>query len=245
MATPTYVAEFEGTWTTTTTPKTSASISATAGDVLVAVGIVADSSDTFSTPTNSGVAQTWTLQAQATAASFTRVAMWTCVVSTTQAMTVSLARTTGGTADKYGLTVHQYSAVDTVTPIGAANATTGSGAPALTLTTQQTDSSVLVVSADWAAVDGAVRTWNTVNGSVGTEMTYTRETTGAYTIYIDRYTDAGGAGSKSLGLSAPVGQTFSIAAVEIRGIVVASAARPPRARRVQGRSGNTRGAVFA
>jgi hypothetical protein len=72
-----------------------------------------------------------------------------------------------------------------------------------------------------------------------------RDTTGAYTVYIDRYTDAGGAGSKSLGLSAPTGQTFSIAAVEIRGIVVASASRLARARRVQARSGNTRGAVFA
>jgi hypothetical protein len=132
-----------------------------------------------------------------------------------------------------------------VTPVGAANATTGSGAPALTLTTQQTDSSVLVANGDWAALDGAVRTWNTVNGSVGTEMTYLRDTTPAYTVYVDRYTDAGGAGAKSLGLSAPTGQTFSIAAVEIRGIVVASAARPRPARRVQARARSSRGAVFA
>jgi hypothetical protein len=244
MAAPTYVAEFEGTWSTTTTPKTSASISANAGDVLVAIGIVADSSDTFSTPTNSGVAQTWTLQAQASATSFTRVAIWTCKVDTTQAMTVSLARTTGATADKYGLTVHQYRDVDTVTPVGAANATTGSGAPALSLTTQQTDSAVLVANADWGAIDGTVRTWLTVNGSVGTEMTYFRDST-AYTVYVDRYTDAGAAGAKSLGLSGPTGQTFSIAAVEIRGIVTASAARPPRARQVQARSRGSRGAVFA
>jgi hypothetical protein len=77
------------------------------------------------------------------------------------------------------------------------------------------------VVADWNAVDGAVRTWRTVNGTAptsgnGFERSYVRDAA-SMTYYCAYYPDAGAAGSKTVGLSAPSTMRYVICAVEIKG----------------------------
>jgi len=106
------------------------------------------------------------------------------------------------------------------------------GAPAVgttnglaTFTTQAANSAVLAFSADWNAVDGTTRTRRTINASTGTEETYYRNSV-EYTVYTQRYDDAGAAGSVSAGYSAPTGQKSAIIAVEIKGAAAGAAALP-------------------
>jgi hypothetical protein len=96
-----------------------------------------------------------------------------------------------------------------------------SGAPSLSITTTQDNSAIVVANGDWNATDGASRTWRTA-GSSATENTYFRDST-RYTAYGAYHADAGTAGGKTVGLSAPGGQKYSIIAVEVKGTAAAAA----------------------
>jgi hypothetical protein len=100
---------------------------------------------------------------------------------------------------------------------------TATGAPSLNLATTQADSAIVVANADWFALDGSSRTWRTGAGPP-TELSYARGSA-SYTVYAARHANAGAAGSKTVGLSAPGGQKYSLAAVEIKG----SSPAPPTA----------------
>lgn len=212
---PTFQAEYETAWNTTTTPKTTASVSVQTGDVLVAYSIVEDHS---SAPSVSGGSLTWTLAQEVNVTNFTRVALWTTTATSTTSFTVSFART--ATAKNFGGNVLVFRGSDGV---GASNKTNTTGAPSLSLTTSFANSIIVCVVGDWDADDGSTRTWRTVNGitpvaggTPTTEPTY-QNIASTYTVYAAYYTNAGAAGAKTVGLSAPSAMTYSIAAVEIRG----------------------------
>ena len=109
----------------------------------------------------------------------------------------------------------------TVTGIGASKTATGSGAGQLTLTTAKASSAIAVLVLDWNGTSGASRTWLTVNGTTptagnGFELEYTL-LAGNYASYAAYYPDAGSAGPKLVGLSAPTGMVYTVVAVEIQG----------------------------
>jgi hypothetical protein len=83
-------------------------------------------------------------------------------------------------------------------------------APSSTLTTVAANSVVDAVVGDWAAIDGTSRTYR----SSATEQTY-HTLTGAYTVYAFHQA-AATAGSQTYGLTAPTGQTPTLAAIEIQ-----------------------------
>jgi hypothetical protein len=103
--------------------------------------------------------------------------------------------------------------------------TNSSGAPSLSLTTAADNSAVVVGASDWNAVDGTSRTWRTVNGSAMTEETYFRDSS-RYTVFTGYRGDAGVAGSKTLGLSAPTGTLSAMVGLEIKGAAAAGGSRP-------------------
>lgn len=103
--------------------------------------------------------------------------------------------------------------------IGASVANTG--VQNISITTTQNNSAIAVMVLDWNGVDGTGRVWETVNGTTptagnGFEVNYTLDT-GNYGSYTAYYPDAGTAGAKTVGLSAPTGMAATIIAVEVLG----------------------------
>lgn len=214
MPAPTFVAEYEvADWNTTTSPKTATATTA-AGDILVVLGATEDSTATLGTPT--GNSHTYTLRQSVVVTDYCTAYGWTTPATAGTGWTLSVARTGSG---RWGFTALRFSGSAGVGTSAKTNVS--SGAPSLNITTTQANSALLVIVSDWNAVDGASRTWRTVNGTTptagnGLERTYFRNSI-AMTAYVAYYPDVGAAGLKTVGLSAPAGQKYSIIAVEVLG----------------------------
>lgn len=205
---PTFVGEHEvSSWSTTTSTKSTSSFSVQAGDTLVAYGLTEDSSITESV---SGGSLTWTLRQSDLTSSYAAAYVWTATATSTTSITVTFTRTAG--SNRYGGNVLQFRGSS---GIGASAIGHGIGGPSLGLTTTQAHSAIVVASVDWAAIDGSSRTWRTGAGSL-TEQTYAY-ISGQYTVYGGYHADAGSAGAKTVGLSAPTGQGYTTAAIEVTG----------------------------
>jgi hypothetical protein len=208
---PTFVAEYGDTWNNATSPK-SASVTVANGDALVVIAITEDESRSLGTPTGGGL--TYTLQEEVNVTDYTHVYVWTALSASSQSFTLDVAHASGDNTMWYGLIVLRFSSVSS---IGAAEKTNvSSGAPSLSITTTSANSSLVIASGDWNATDGTARTWRSVNGSAATETTYFRDAS-HYTVYTGYHSDAGSTGAKTVGLSAPSGQKYAIAAVELVG----------------------------
>jgi hypothetical protein len=204
---PTLVSENEvSSWTTTTASKSTASFAVQAGDVLVAYGMTENSPNGLSI---SGGSLTWTQQQLVNASNYGRAYAWTATASTSTSITVTFTRSGSG---QYGGDVLVFRGSGGIGASAKANAT---GAPSLSLTTAQASSAVVVGAVDWNAVGGASRAWRTGAGAL-TETTYATDPAHG-TYYGGYHADAGAAGAKTVGLTAPTGQQYSIVAVEVKG----------------------------
>jgi hypothetical protein len=210
MAAPSFIQEAETAWNVSTSPKTTASFSVLAGDILIAF---MGSEDNEPTPGSiSGGSLTWTQEQSIDVLNFCGITIWSAVVDANKSMTVSVSRTLGSGTQKWGFNVLTFRGSDGV---GASNKTNvASGAPTLNLTTTQANSAIVVANGDWAALTTA-RTWR-ANAGAFTENTYDTGG-GSYTMYGGYHADAGAAGTYAVGLSAPTGQKYSIAAIEVKG----------------------------
>jgi hypothetical protein len=230
MAAPTLVATIPGglqgalaNWDgpTAGTTRVTSSFNVTTGDVLVFVGASDDGNQTFSAP--SGGSLTWTSQVNiGTASASCRVVIYTATATATTSMTVT------GTivgSSHWGFRVYQFSDASIGSP---ASSQLGAGvAPSQAITTAAANSALVCICADWNATDGSTggptpRVWRTVNSITptsgnGLEKDYFRDSGGAaYTVYTAYWDDAGAAGSKTVGLTAPT-MKASIAVIEIKG----------------------------
>lgn len=228
MPPPTFLAEYGDVWNNSTTPKT-ASVTCNTGERLVICGSTSDQGATINTPTG-GTGLTYTLQQSIVVSQYCTAYVWTTVSATDQTYTLSLG-TSGDNTLEWGWVAYRFSASD---GIGASSKTNVSGAaPSLGLTTLFDNSAIVTVNADWNAVDGTSRTWRTINGITPTagnnlERTYFRDAA-AYTAYSAYWNDAGTAGAKTTGISAPGGQKYAIISVEVRGTAsVAATSLVPR-----------------
>lgn len=219
MATPpTFVAEYESVWNTTAAK--SVSVTVAAGDTLVVFGVTEDSQYTLNTPT--GGSLTYTLQQSVVVSSYTSVFIWTAPCPSSQSFTLQVTSNIPGT---FGINVARFSGSS---GIGASSKTNVTGsAPSLGLTTTGANSAIVAAIGDWNAIDGTSRTWRTVNGITptagnGQELTYSRQV-GLYVAYGAYWSDAGTAGSKTVGVSSPSGQAYAIVAVEVLGVAGGSA----------------------
>jgi hypothetical protein len=214
MVAPTFVSQGVSAWNTNTTPKT-LSIAVTAGDTVVIYGLTDNDLTTISTPSD-GV-NTFTLIQSIVITDFCWTGAWKMTASTSTTLTVSCTRGgTGGDHWGIGYYVHRNSG-----GVGASSKTNvNGGAPSLALTTGSANSAIINVVGDWNAIDGtSTRVWRTINSitpssGAGTEGAFSFDT-GLATFYSARWTDAGAAGSKTTGLSAPTGQKYTIIAIEI------------------------------
>jgi hypothetical protein len=204
---PTLVSENEvSSWITTTATKSTSSFAVQAGDVLVAYGMTENSPNGLSV---SGGSLTWTQQQLVNASNYGRAYVWTATASASTSITVTFTRSGSG---QYGGDVLVFRGSGGIGASAKANTT---GAPSLSLTTTQADSAIVVGVVDWNAVSGASRTWRTGAGTL-TETTYATDPAHG-TFYGGYHADAGAAGAKTVGLTAPTGQQYSIVAVEVEG----------------------------
>jgi hypothetical protein len=213
MAAPTFVQEAETVWNTQTTPKGSGNFTTNTGDVVVGVSIAEN--DATGPTSQTGTNVTLTSQQEINVADYCDVELSAGVVSSGGTTSVSFASAGGGLFGGNALTFRDSDG------IGASAKTNTTGAPSLNITTTQDNSAIVVVVGDWSAADGASRTWRTVNSITptsgnGYELSYSNEAP-SYTIYVAYYPDAGAAGSKTVGLSAPTGQQYAIVALEVKG----------------------------
>lgn len=215
MATPpTFVSYVASVFNTVTTPKT-VSVSVQAGDLLVVASVAESGSGgaTNTAPTGGSetYAQVATLGADINTA---RAIAWEVTAASTQSYSISCVRPLVDTSKVWGCMAWILRGSDGFGAVGAP--AVGSTSNSVTLTTLGDNSGLVVFSADWNAADGTTRTRRTVNGSTGAEDIYFRGST-TYTVYGQRYTDCGAAGSVTAGYSAPTGQASAIIAVEVKG----------------------------
>lgn len=217
-------------WFNQATSKTTAGFDALTGDLLVAFGGTEDADTiSISTPTNSGAGLTWTAftNSPANLTDYSWVGMWWAVVDTDRTgMTVTFTRS--GANSTYGGAVAVIRDHNGVTAAAAkSNAT--SGAPSIAITTASDNSMVVCAAGDWNAADGTTRTWRTINSitpaSGSGEIVYQRNSSFA-TYYMAAWSDAGAAGAKTAGLTAPTGQKWEGLAVEVLAAAGGGAAAP-------------------
>jgi len=211
---PTFIDEHELAFSTlndTGGSGNSGAISVVAGDLLVIVGGSEDASRTLGTPTGGGL--TYTLRQSILVANYCAVYIWTAPCPTTTSVTVSI--TVGGSAGikAWGFNVLRFRNAS----VGASSKTNvSSGAPSLGLTTTRENSAVVFMNSDWAAQDGASRTYRTTGVGTFTEQTYYRDPD-RYTTYNGYYANVGVVAAKTVGLTAPGSQKYAIASIEIQG----------------------------
>lgn len=182
------------------------------GDVLVAYAVEEGAgTDTINTPPTGTYTGTWTLRQSYSNTSYTRVSLWTSVASSAQ--TSVYATISISISNFFGGTVLQFR---NSSGVGITNsAQSSSGTPSVTLSGVSQNSAIVMVNGDWSAVTGA-RTYVTATAGSFTEETYYADGT-RYGIEGGYYPSVGSAGTKTIGISAPAGMTWSLCAVEVKG----------------------------
>lgn len=213
----TFINDSPTAFNSTTSPKTTASQAVENGDLLIAYAINESESGAAPTiATATGSTSAWTTRVDgSTSATETEFVIWSATATATGNITVSFTDA-GGTWYGGNVVAFRNSSGTGAT----AGPTSAAGAPSLAITTTVDNSWIFCVWGDWNAVDGASRTWRTVNSITptsgnGLERTYFRDAS-HYTVYAAYWNGVGTAGVKTVGVSAPTGQLYRMGAVEIK-----------------------------
>jgi hypothetical protein len=225
MPAPTFVATYTPAvgFQSSASPKT-ISVTCADNDALVVVAC-SEGGTVLTTPTGQSGFSWTSAQSIAGGGSNGEAEAWTATVGAGQGQTFTCSVTNTASGVNWGYLVYRFSSHG---GIGASNKAQTTGGPTVSLTTTAANSAVVAVNGDWAAVDGATRTWRTVNSVTPTagnslETLYSRNASN-FTAYSAYWNDAGTAGANNYGLSAPTGQTYSLIAVEVKGTVSAGGA---------------------
>lgn len=221
---PTPVQRVASAFNTITSPKTATLSSVSVGDVIVVKGIDENSQTTgiFATPTGLTGSPTWATKVNiGTDNANAHVVIFTTTATANQTNAViSVARAQGGT--DFGIEVVQYPAGCTVGANVWSGQTTSTGTPSVTATSIGANSALEMAITDWAAIATTGKTYRTADAGAFTETT-SLQVGGRYTYYLGRYADTGAIASKTIGMSAPSGMTWTLGGVEILGPTGASA----------------------
>ena len=215
---PTFVADYEGApaWPSTTTPKVTPSFNGLTGDVLVSLLSDANQQAADVDTWSSNPSETWTETAGSTggtsADSRTKAAYATLSANRT-GMTVSLAAQVGG--DFFNHVVAHFRNSAGIGNTASSPRVSNTGGPSFAFTTAYDNSAIAFVMAEWNVVDASGRAYRTVNGQTPTEIQF--HTSVNLNTLTAIYLDAGVAGVKTIGLTAPTTGRWVVTAVEVRG----------------------------
>lgn len=214
MAAPTFVNSYSPGWSTN--PATlNTSVTVANGDTLVVFGMTSDASTTLNTPYG-GSGVNWTLQKSYATGSYCALYVWTATGLSAQTFTLSIDANLNGHANYkiWGFRALRFNGGAGIGASAITNSSTGTAE--ISLTTTGANSAIAWYDGDWNAVDPAgAQTYDTGAGAF-TELDASLQGTN-YVVYGGYHADAGAAGSKTLGVTSPTGQKFTIAALEILG----------------------------
>ncbi|WP_394620936.1 DUF4082 domain-containing protein [Lentzea sp. JNUCC 0626] len=186
-----------------------------AGDVLVLIVDTSDFLRLAGTPVG-GNAINWTLQQKSEFFDYANQYIWTATAPSAQNFTLSVPASNGNPgAQEVFWRLHRYSGSG---GIGASNIAHAAGTPTLGITTTRENSALPFHICDWNIVDGSGRSYLTSAGAAP-ELGYAR--TSAATYYHAVHHNVGAAGAKTVGLSAPSGQVWTLGVVEVLGDTIA------------------------
>lgn len=207
MAAPTFVAEYESAWNNS--DPITRSVTVAAGDLLVLYGGIHNGGGVLATPSGGGLS--WTLlQTSNPSSSYCTAQVWWAVSATSQTFDISVAKAVTGN-QLLGFNVLRFSGASGVGASTKSNAS--SAAPSAFLTTTAANSAIVMFNTDWNGRTGA-RTYRAAAGAF-TELSYYQAS--AWMLSGGYYADAGAAGSKQIGLTAPTSQKYNLVAVEVLG----------------------------
>lgn len=215
MATPpTFVAEYESAWTNAGTPK-SVNVTTQPGDILAWLAATRDAGTTVNTLSAGGGGMAWSFPEFSLVASTCGLYIGIAQATLAETFTLTATAVSGTTVGFWGFNCLRFSGVSSI-GAGVVNSPGASGVPSISITTLQANSAIVLINADWNAIDGAARSWLT-NAGPFTEQSYARSA-GNYAIYGGYHADSGNPGAKIVGLSNIAGQKYAIAALELQGV---------------------------
>lgn len=211
---PSFISEAESSWTTNNPASQEKSLAVTAGDWIVVSGIDEAAAGTLALAIEGG-GLTWEQKLLEKAASGVYAIAWAAKATSTTTITIKV-KASGihefGSIGRWGFNALLFRGSE---GIGEVKVARGSGEPSMAITTKQENSALVVFNGDFAAKVGTTRTWRTGAGAF-TEQTFA-EASGAYGVYGGFHASAAAAGAKTVGLTKPTGQTYTIFAVEVKG----------------------------
>lgn len=210
---PPFIAEYETAWNTTTTPKT-ASVTVATGDILVVIAqsTFGSPGSQWTAPSGGGLTYTEQTNASVSTASQAGVRIWTAPCPSGQTFTLSVGNS--GAAN-WGFNCLRFGANGGVG--GSDSATSVSGLPSVGVTTTGDNSALACANGDWNE-NAPPATYVTAGLGTANEQTGLL-VAGSAAFYVWYHANVGSAGVKTIGQSAPAGQAFSVAGVEILGVV--------------------------
>jgi hypothetical protein len=214
VASPTFVTSAASALNTTTTPKT-VTVSVQAGDLLVIASGTENAQTVAATPTATGYTFT-DVASSGTGGGLGQAPchIWTAVAPSTGSVTVSVART--GSAQNFGFSVSVWRNHNGIGPnVVATGSGTSTSAPSASLTTTAANSALDLVVADWTA-STSTRTYRTPSGGTSGAEDATFQDGSSWGYHRWHHTDAGSAGAKTVGMSAPT-QRWNMVGVEVLG----------------------------
>lgn len=213
-----------------TSTLTTGSFTPQVGDVIVVKGILENtlSSSAYGTPSDSNT-NSYTLLASDSSSSRCWVGLWVSTVAIAGAMTVSI--TPSGVNLWHSVTVEHWTRAALAPTPALSSPVTGSSSPSATITTTGTSSAVSWLNGDWSANSPASRVYDSTSASPVEDGLHDKST-GNYVGYY-AYQNAASAGSQTIGLTAPTGQTWSMLGVEVLDTGSAGSPDPNQARALQ------------
>ena len=188
-----------------------------AGDLLVVKASLEENDGTLNVPTGISGATFTQRMDTGNVGNSTRQFVWEATVPTDQTVTVSVG---GSAGSNWGSEVDQWRDVTGIgTPVKA-GISAGFGSPIpVAITTTEANSAISVVNSNWSADEPASRVWEVATAGAITEQTIAESSVG-HDFFSARHASAGAAGAKTVGLSAPTDQRWTVVAYEVKGVAL-------------------------
>ena len=209
LAAPTFVAEYPTAFNSTTSPKTAMNaVAINSGDVLV---LVSADEGLFTLGETENGSASWVNIRNSDAYDYTAVRSSGYTATATETLTATIT-SAGGYS---GGNIVRFSGSDGIGASATNSGTTGS--PSVSITTTQDNSAIVVIVGDWNAISGTQIFTSDGGAGSPTNLTDYPGDGARYGVAIAYYPDAGTAGAKTVGMSAPSGQKWTIHAIEVKG----------------------------
>lgn len=222
MAAPTFIAQYATAFNSDGSSKTAMSaVSINSDDVIVLVS-ASENYLGLTSETENG-AGSFTNQEVFNTSNYCYTRASTYIAPANETITINVTKT--GAIAYFGGNAVRFSGSS---GIGATEINNGaSGTPSVSITTTQANSAIVVIASDWNASTGSQTFTSSGGAGSPSDLTGFPGDNSHYGVAVAYYADAGSAGSKTVGMSAPTNQKWAIIAIEVKGTAGGAATVSP------------------